>query len=76
VTDDVLEASSVVANVAMNRERRLAGRDGYSRVLGFDILGLPPGSRWLDLCCGSGRALLDAAAVRPDLDITGVDLVG
>ncbi|MEV6876556.1 hypothetical protein [Amycolatopsis sp. NPDC051128] len=46
----------------MNRERRLAGRDGYSRVLGFDILGLPPGARWLDLCCGSGRALLRAAS--------------
>lgn len=76
LTDDALEASSVVANNAMNRERRLAGRDGYSRVLGFDILGLPPGARWLDLCCGSGRALLDAAAARPDLDITGVDLVG
>ena len=76
LTDDALEASSVVANVAMNRERRLAGRDGYSRVLGFDILSLPPGARWLDLCCGSGRALLDAAAARPDLDITGVDLVG
>jgi SAM-dependent methyltransferase len=65
-----------VANREMNRERRLAGRDGYSRVLGFDVLGLPPGARWLDLCCGSGRALLDAAAARPDLDITGVDLVG
>ncbi len=76
LTDDALEASSVVANRAMNRERRLAGRDGYSRVLGFDILGLPPGARWLDLCCGSGRALLDAAEARPDLDITGVDLVG
>jgi SAM-dependent methyltransferase len=60
----------------MNRERRLTGRDGYSRVLGFDIPGLPPGARWLDLCCGSGRALLDAAAARPDLDIIGVDLVG
>ena len=76
LADDVLEASSVVANTAMNRERRLAGRDGYSRVLGFDILSLPRGARWLDLCCGSGRALLDAAAARPDLDITGVDLVG
>jgi SAM-dependent methyltransferase len=66
----------VVANRAMNRERRLAGRDGYSRVLGFDVLSLPSGARWLDLCCGSGRALLDAAEARPDLDITGVDLVG
>ncbi|ADJ43846.1 methyltransferase [Amycolatopsis mediterranei S699] len=76
MTDDALEASSVVANRAMNRERRLAGRDGYSRVLGFDILSLPSGARWLDLCCGSGRALLDAAEARPDLDVTGVDLVG
>lgn len=66
----------MVANRAMNRERRLAGRDGYSRVLGFGIPGLPPGARWLDLCCGSGRALLDAVEARPDLDITGVDLVG
>ncbi len=66
----------MVANRAMNRDRRLAGRDGYSRVLGFDVLGLPPSARWLDLCCGSGRALLDAAEARPDLDITGVDLVG
>ncbi|MFJ1763775.1 class I SAM-dependent methyltransferase [Amycolatopsis sp. NPDC088138] len=77
LADDVLEASPVVANRAMNRERRLAGRDGYARVLGFDVLAfLRPGARWLDLCCGSGRALLDAAAARPDLDVTGVDLVG
>ncbi|WP_329050261.1 class I SAM-dependent methyltransferase [Amycolatopsis sp. NBC_01488] len=64
----------MVANNAMNRDRRLAGRDGYSRL--FDVLALRPGARWLDLCCGSGRALLDAAVIRPDLDITGVDLVG
>jgi hypothetical protein len=35
---ELLERSSVVANCAMNRERRLSGRDGYSRVLGVDIL--------------------------------------
>lgn len=77
--DDALEASSVVANRAMNRTRRLAGRDGYSRVLGIDIagfLGERGPARWLDLCCGSGRALLDAAELLPEVEITGVDLVG
>jgi SAM-dependent methyltransferase len=77
IDDEVLERSSVVANRAMNRERRLGGRDGYSRVLGVDIVELlSAGSRWLDLCCGSGRALFEAAEVLPGVEITGVDLVG
>jgi SAM-dependent methyltransferase len=79
IGDEVLERSSVVANRAMNRERRLAGRDGYSRVLGVDIVELlTDGSRtvrWLDLCCGSGKAPLEAAAILPGLEVTGVDLV-
>ena len=79
IAEGALEASSVVANRVMNRERRLTGRDGYSRVLGFDIVEFLAGrgpARWLDLCCGSGRALLDAAEILPDVEITGVDLVG
>jgi len=76
IGDDVLERSSVVANRAMNRERRLSGRDGYSRVLGVDVPGLLSGSaRWLDLCCGSGKALFEAAELVPSAEITGVDLV-
>jgi SAM-dependent methyltransferase len=76
IGDDVLEQSSVVANRAMNRERGLSGRDGYSRVLGVDVPGLLSGSaRWLDLCCGSGKALFEAAAMLPSVEITGVDLV-
>ncbi|KOV82064.1 trans-aconitate 2-methyltransferase [Nocardia sp. NRRL S-836] len=67
--DEALWRSSVVANCAMNRERGLAG---YRRELGTD-LALPPGTRWVDLCCGSGRALAEAA--RDDVTITGVDLV-
>lgn len=73
VADGELERSSVVANRAMNRTRGLSGRDGYSAVLGVDILALNPGT-WLDLCCGSGKALLEAAA-ELDTVITGVDLV-
>jgi SAM-dependent methyltransferase len=71
VDDETLERSSVVANCAMNRERTLAG---YSRELGVDIPAELRGGRWLDLCCGSGRALAEAAALLP-AGIVGVDLV-
>jgi len=57
----------------MNRERNLGS---YRDELGLDPLKLlPPGGRWLDLCCGRGRALAEAADLRPDADLTGVDLV-
>ncbi|MEU5878261.1 class I SAM-dependent methyltransferase [Spirillospora sp. NPDC047279] len=69
--DDALERSSVVANSAMNRDRALAG---YDRELGLDIVAAAP-ARWLDLCCGSGRALLEAAPLLPRTRIVGVDLV-
>ncbi|MEV0252434.1 class I SAM-dependent methyltransferase [Nocardia sp. NPDC050712] len=84
--DDVaLERSSVVANNAMNRQRRLTGSNGYGRDLGIDVAEVIRGRlaagaesfRWLDLCCGSGKALLECAESVGDdrLRITGVDLV-
>jgi SAM-dependent methyltransferase len=84
---DRLERSAVVANCRMNRERGLAGSNGYDRELGFDPIAflkdrlVPGGSvAWLDVCCGSGKALIDAATIIRDegLDISviGVDLVG
>jgi len=69
-----LERSSVVANCAMNRERRLVGANGYGRDLHLDILTMLRGQlgvglvKWADLCCGTGRALIEAAA---DLRRTG-----
>lgn len=36
--DAELEASAVVANCAMNRERQLAGVNSYARELGFNPL--------------------------------------
>ncbi|MEV6844023.1 class I SAM-dependent methyltransferase [Actinoplanes sp. NPDC051411] len=69
--DPALHESSVVANNAMNRERRLSS---YARELGFDPLDRI-GSGWLDLCCGSGSALIEAAARRPGARLVGVDLV-
>lgn len=83
--DTALAASPVVANNTMNRERGLSGVNSYAKELGFDpyeFLAAREGPRaWLDLCCGSGKALMHAAgrfaAERPDMrvDIVGVDLV-
>jgi hypothetical protein len=86
IDDEKLAASSVVANCSMNRDRGLTGRDGYSRVLGMDLLdllvrGLPGPVRWLDLCCGRGNALLEAMSLlrarglADRVRITGVDLI-
>ena len=87
LSNDELERSSVVANCRMNRERVLTGSNGYSRDLGFNPLDFlrerfAPGkpAAWLDLCCGTGKALIEAARISHaegmDIDITGVDLVG
>ncbi|ROO86810.1 methyltransferase family protein [Actinocorallia herbida] len=78
---DELARSSVVANCAMNRER---GPASYRRELGFDVLGFLAGRleergavRWLDLCCGAGRALSEAAPVLGSAaELVGLDLVG
>jgi SAM-dependent methyltransferase len=87
VSDDELERSAVVANCRMNRERELTGSNGYSKEIGFNPLDYlrdrsVPGHRvvWLDLCCGTGKALIEAARIchseGMDIEIVGVDLVG
>jgi SAM-dependent methyltransferase len=87
--DEVLWASDVVANCAMNRLRQLSGPNSYARELGFDPLDLlldrAAPVAWLDLCCGSGRALVQAGrrlaestppgATPPGVTLVGVDLV-
>ncbi|MEV4003062.1 methyltransferase domain-containing protein [Actinomadura sp. NPDC049753] len=86
--DGELARSSVVANCTMNRERSLSGSNGYGRELGVDVLaeisaraGASRPMRWLDLCCGSGRAPAEAAVLLTDrgmtgrVEITGLDLV-
>lgn len=74
--DSKLEQSSVVANNAMNRERGLDGVNSYAKELGFHPLkALAPGQAWLDLCCGSGRALIEASRHGSSYTLVGVDLV-
>src|SRR5215510_7274984 len=83
-----LELSGIVANSAMNRERVCVGKNSYTRELSFDPLDYLKSrletqgqAAWLDLCCGRGRALIEAAeALAPyssnsTLRLFGVDLV-
>jgi SAM-dependent methyltransferase len=87
--DDELERSAVVANCRMNRERNLLGSNGYDRELGLNPLEFLKARiatghliAWLDLCCGTGRALNQAArqvhatGLDASAEILGVDLVG
>lgn len=86
--DAALNNSEIVANNAMNRERGIAGSNSYAKDLGFDPVAflldrLSKGSSvsWLDLCCGSGKALIQAAsslryqAANGRVAIFGVDLL-
>jgi SAM-dependent methyltransferase len=89
LSEEVLERSCTVANCRMNRERVLLGSNGYGRELGFNPLDFLveklPGQgtvAWVDLCCGRGRALIEAAkhlqadGLAGTVEIVGVDLVG
>ena len=88
-SNDTLERSHVVANCRMNRERNLNGSNGYSKEIGFNPVDfvrerITPGRKaaWIDLCCGTGKALLQAAQIIHDyglaekIEIVGVDLAG
>jgi SAM-dependent methyltransferase len=84
--DDALERSGVVANCQMNRERTITGSNGYAKELRLNPVDFLLGRsgarvRWLDLCCGEGKALVEAAKIihRQGMDhkfeILGVDIV-
>jgi SAM-dependent methyltransferase len=86
--DKSLERSEVVANAAMNRERGLEGVNSYARDLGFNPLDALRGcleaqveAAWLDICCGTGKALVQAAeqieshGLSGRVRLVGVDLV-
>lgn len=76
--DSQLEATTVVVNSQMNRQRGLTGVNSYSKDLGFPLeqyLRERPDLSWLDLCCGEGRALSQAAGEFPALRLRGLDLV-
>ena len=83
-----LHWSDTVANCKMNREREIVGTNSYAADLLRSAcyfleerMKQPKAVAWLDLCCGSGRALIQAvehfaqAGVEDRVTIHGVDLV-
>ena len=83
-----LENTSVVANSLMNRERNLIGGNSYKKELKFDIEGylrekllLNKKLFWLDICCGKGKALIEAEKLlsamseNKKIKLVGIDLV-
>jgi SAM-dependent methyltransferase len=86
--DHLLAQSPVVANSTMNRQRACFSCNSYQKELAFDPLQflqsrLNPTEtiRWLDLCCGTGRALIQAAqmlhadGLEDQVVLIGLDLV-
>jgi SAM-dependent methyltransferase len=83
-----LESSTIVANSTMNRERKLLKENSYCQELGFNLLEFLQAKLqvqdsviWLDLCCGTGRALIEAAEyfnarnLSDRITLIGIDLV-
>ncbi|MES2465507.1 MAG: class I SAM-dependent methyltransferase [Armatimonadota bacterium] len=87
---ETADISDIVVNAAMNRGRGFSGVNSYTRDLRqFDIaaflrerLQTYPSQtiRWLDVCCGEGRALTEAAQIwagtdwGKQIEIIGLDL--
>ncbi len=87
--NDQLKESSTVANCLMNRERQAFGDNSYEKEIFLnpvsflmDRVKRSGGTRWLDICCGSGRALIQAMRElrKENLDryvlALGIDLAG
>ncbi|HWA93033.1 MAG TPA: class I SAM-dependent methyltransferase [Terracidiphilus sp.] len=79
-----LERSEVIANACMNRERNLTGGNSYGKELRLapvehlkKVLTAKEQATWLDLCCGTGRALIQAAETLERLGLSdSVRMVG
>lgn len=86
--EKVLILSAVVANNRMNRERNAGGINSYEKDIYFhpgpylkDHIRRFGQVRWLDLCCGKGKALLQCALELADAGfqhqaaLKGIDLI-
>jgi SAM-dependent methyltransferase len=87
--EDKLIWSPVVANCRMNRERNAIGINSYAQDLGINPIALLEALlqekkevAWLDVCCGMGKALRQAAlhfakaGLEDRVSLLGVDLIG
>ncbi len=87
IDDKELEQSAVVANCCMNRYRDRCGTNGYDvedALHPLTFLGNKVANDgkavWLDICCGTGKALVQAATIIErdglPIEIVGMDAVG
>lgn len=87
LNNSLLENSSIVANSTMNRQRKCFGGNSYQKELSFDVLDFLKNRlykneqiNWLDICCGEGNALIEAAENLAEfgerVKIVGIDLAG
>lgn len=85
--NSLLERSSIVANSTMNRQRKCSGGNSYQKELSFDVLDFlrtrlqkNENICWLDICCGEGKALIEAAEnlaeYEAKIQVIGIDLAG
>lgn len=85
-----LADSEIVANAFMNRNRGFVGVNSYSKDLKINLPSIISSQieqknsfSWLDLCCGKGRALVEAASFiksnflkfEENISIFGIDLI-
>lgn len=82
--EEKLKWSSVVANCNMNRERNLSGINSYEKDIYFNVVSylkslLRKGKNvaWADLCCGSGKAVIQSNKLfkAQKIALEGIDLV-
>ena len=71
----------------MNRKRKATGINSYEKDIQFHPISFlasrikQENIHWLDLCCGEGNALIEAAqyfqtkSEKPSIQLTGIDLV-
>ena len=87
IKEEELEWSSIVANNSMNRDRVATGINSYEKDIKLNpikfILDLKnqDSISWIDLCCGSGNALIEVSNffsnsnLSNNLHLLGIDLV-
>jgi len=88
LSDKDLQWSDIVANNRMNRSRNASGTNSYQQELKVkpeavlqDYINKRKEVKWLDLCCGEGRALLQSAEwlakrkMQDQATLLGIDLV-
>ncbi|WP_238430061.1 class I SAM-dependent methyltransferase [Chitinophaga agri] len=88
LTESELIASPVVANSRMNRERNASGVNSYEKEFKFrpedflaEYIQAHGHVKWLDICCGEGKALIQAAShlsalqLHDKATLKGMDLI-